>query len=156
MPEYFSQEGLEKLRDELEHLKSVERKRISNAIAEAASKGDLSENAEYDAAKEEQKKLEAKIAQLEKTFSEAKVVDESKIDTSKVVALTTVRIKNHNTGKEQKYKLVSQKEANLKEGKISTSSPIGGALMGKKVGDIVEVDVPAGKLKLEILEITKE
>ena len=156
MPEYFSKEGLDKLKEELDHLKTVERRRVSDSIAEAASKGDLSENAEYEAAKEEQKKLEAKIAQLEKTYSEAKLVDESKMDTSKVQALTTVRIKNHNTGKEMKYKLVAQKEANIKEGKISTSSPIGEALMGQKVGDIVEADVPAGKLKLEILEISVE
>ncbi len=156
MPEYFSKEGLEKLREELEHLKGVERRRISEAISEAASKGDLSENAEYDAAKEEQKKLEDKIAHLEKTYSEAKVLDESKVDTSKVNALSTVKIKNLNTGKEMKYKLVSQKEANLKEGKISTSSPIGQALMGKKVGDIAEAEVPAGKLELEILEISIE
>lgn len=156
MPEYFSKEGLENLRQELEHLKSVERRRVSEAISEAASKGDLSENAEYEAAKEEQKKLEAKIGDLEKVYNEAKVVDESKLDTSKVNALSTVRIKNHNTGKEMRYKLVSQKEANIKEGKISTASPIGQALMGKKVGDVAEAEVPAGTLKIEILEITIE
>ncbi len=156
MSEYFSKEGLENLRQELEHLKTVERRRVSEAISEAASKGDLSENAEYEAAKEEQKKLESKIGELEKTYNEAKVVDESKLDTSKVNALSTVRIKNHNTGKEMRYKLVSQKEANIKEGKISTASPIGQALMGKKVGDIAEAEVPAGTLKLEILEITIE
>ncbi len=156
MAEYFSKEGLQKLKEELDYLKTTERKRVSDAISEAASKGDLSENAEYEAAKEEQKKLESKIAELEKTYGNAKVVDEENLDTSKVNALSTVYIKNHNTNKEMKYKLVAQKEANLKEGKISTSSPIGEGLMGKQVGDVVEVDVPAGKLKLEILDITRE
>jgi transcription elongation factor GreA len=156
MAEYFSKEGLQKLKEELDYLKGKERKRISDEIAEAASKGDLSENAEYEAAKEEQKKLEARIAELEKTYGNAKVVDEDNLDTSKVNALSTVYIKNHNRNKETKYKLVAEKEANLKEGKISTSSPIGEALMGKQVGDIVEVDVPAGTLKLEILDITRE
>lgn len=156
MAEYFSKEGLKKLKAELDYLKTTERKRMSDEIAEAASKGDLSENAEYEAAKEEQKKLESKIAELEKTYGNAKVVDEENLDTSKVNALSTVYIKNHTQNKEVKYKLVSQKEANLKEGKISTSSPIGEALMGKEKGDIVEVQVPAGKLKLEIQDITRE
>jgi len=156
MAEYFSKEGLEKLKAELDHLKTTERRRVSEEISEAASKGDLSENAEYEAAKEEQKKLEAKIAELEKLYNEAKVLDESKVDTSQVNALSTVKIKNQNTGKEMTYKLVAQKEANLKEGKISTSSPIGSALMGKKVGEVAEAEVPAGTLKLEILDIWVE
>lgn len=156
MAEYFSKEGLEKLKAELDNLKTKERRRVSENISEAASKGDLSENAEYEAAKEEQKTLEAKIAELEKLYNEAKVLDQSKLDTSKVNALSTVKIKNHNTGKEMNYTLVAQKEANIKEGKISTSSPIGEALMGKKVGEIAEAEVPAGTLKLEILDIWVE
>lgn len=154
MAEYFSKEGLEELRKELEQLKTVERKRVTQAISDAKEKGDLSENAEYEAAKEEQKMLEAKISELEKMYSEARVIDESQVDNSTVSVLNTVHIKNHTTGKKQKYKLVSEKEANLKEGKISSNSPIGQALMGKSKGDVVEADVPAGKLKLEILDIT--
>jgi len=156
MAEYFSKEGLEELRKELEYLKLTERPRITKAIADAAAKGDLSENAEYDAAKDEQKMIESKIAQLEETYADARLIDESQVDDSKALALSTVHIKNHNTGKEQTYTLVSETEANIKEGKISLKSPIGQALFGKEEGDLVEAEVPAGKLKLEILKITRD
>jgi len=155
MAQYFSQEGLEKLKNELHFLKTKERKRVADAIAEAVDKGDLSENAEYEAAKDEQNVLEAKIAELEKTMAEARLVDESTIDTTKVLALSKVKLKNHNTGKEVNYTMVSENEANLKEGKISLKSPIGKGLLGKKVGETVEIQVPAGTLKLEILEISR-
>ena len=155
MAQYFSQEGLEKLKNELHFLKTKERKRVADAIAEAVDKGDLSENAEYEAAKDEQNVLEAKIAELEKTMAEARLVDEASIDTTKVLALSKVKLKNHNTGKEVNYTMVSENEANLKEGKISLKSPIGKGLLGKKVGETVEIQVPAGILKLEILEISR-
>lgn len=142
------------MNEELKQLKTVERPKISKAIGEARDKGDLSENAEYDAAKDAQGHLEFRIAKLEETIGNARVLDESKIDTSKVSALCAVRIKNLKTNKEMKYKLVSEKEANLKEGKISVKSPIGAALLRKEVGDVVDVKVPAGILQLEILEIT--
>lgn len=151
---YVTQEGLDKMNEELKQLKTVERPKISRAIGEARDKGDLSENAEYDAAKDEQGHLEFRIAKLEETIGNARVLDESKIDTSKVSTLCTVRLKNLKINKEMKYKLVSEKEANLKEGKISVKSPIGSALLRKEVGDVVDVKVPAGVLQLEILEIT--
>lgn len=150
---YFTKEGLQKLKDELHHLKTKERADISKQIQEAREKGDLSENAEYDAAKEAQSMLERRIAQLEETLSKARLLDTSKVDTTKVLALSTVKAKNHNTGKEVEYTLVPEEEANIKKGKISVKSPIGKGLLGKREGDVAEIDVPAGKLKLEILEI---
>jgi transcription elongation factor GreA len=152
---YYTKEGLKKLKDELDHMKSVERPKISQQIAEARDKGDLSENAEYDAAKEAQGLLEMRISKLEEVISNARIVDESQMDTSKALILSKVRIKNHNANMEVVYTLVSESEADLKSGKISVSSPIGKALLGKSVGDIAEVQVPAGNIKLEILEITR-
>lgn len=153
--QYFTQEGYDKLIAELKQLKSVERPSISRQIAEAREKGDLSENAEYDAAKEAQALLEVKIAQMEDLVARARVLDDSEMDNSKVLALSKVKIKNHRSGKEVLYQLVSEKEANLKEGKISVESPIGKGLLGKSKGDVVEVKVPAGLLKLEVLEISR-
>ncbi len=150
---YYTKEGLEKLKKELEHMKSVERPRISQQIAEARDKGDLSENAEYDAAKEAQGLLEMKISKLEDTMSNARLMDSSKIDTSKVMVLATVKIKNVQNGMEMKYKLVSESEADLKAGKISISSPIGKGLTGKKVGETAEIQTPAGKMTFEIVDI---
>jgi transcription elongation factor GreA len=152
---YFTKEGLEKLREELRALKTKGRQDIARQIQEAREKGDLSENAEYDAAKDAQGLLEAKIAQMETTLANARVIDESNMDISKVMILSKVTVLNHATKKEVKYHLVSETEANLKEGKISIKSPIGKALLGKEVGDTVEVTVPAGKLKFEVLEIGK-
>ena len=153
---YYTAEGLKKLKDELNHLKDVERPRASQAIAEARDKGDLSENAEYDAAKEAQGLLEIKISKLEEVYANARLIDESQLDTSKVLVHSTVRIKNLTNGTEMKYKLVAQSEADLKSGKISVDSPIGKGLLGKKVGDVAEVQVPNGKLKFEILEINRD
>ncbi len=152
---YFTEEGLKKLQEEINHLKSVERPSISKQIAEARDKGDLSENAEYDAAKEAQGMLELKINKLETVLSTARLVDESKIDTSKAYVLSTVVIKNVKTKQEMKYTLVAENEANLKAGKISVSSPIGKGLLGKKKGDKVEITVPNGTLQFEIVEITR-
>jgi transcription elongation factor GreA len=153
---YLSKEGYEKIKKELHHLKTVERPDISKQIAEARDKGDLSENAEYDAAKDAQGMLEYRIAKMEETLANAKIIDDKNIDNSKVYLLSTVYIKNHNTKKDLKYKLVSEDEANHKEGKISIKSPIGSALMGKVKGDVVDAKVPAGTIKLEILDITRE
>lgn len=150
---YYTKEGLDKLKKELEHMKNVERPRISEQIAEARDKGDLSENAEYDAAKEAQGLLEMKISKLEDTLANARLMDSSKIDTSKVMVLATVKIKNTKNGMEMKYKLVSESEADLKAGKISVSSPIGKGLTGKKVGEIAEIQTPAGKMEFEIVDI---
>jgi len=150
---YYSKEGLEKLKKELEHMKSVERPRISQQIAEARDKGDLSENAEYDAAKEAQGLLEMKISKLEETLSNARLMDNSKIDTSKVMVLATVTIKNLRNQAQMTYTLVSESEADLKKGKISISSPIGKGLSGKKVGETAEIQTPAGKMEFEILDI---
>ena len=152
---YYTADGLKKLREELNHLKDVERPRASQAIAEARDKGDLSENAEYDAAKEAQGLLEMKIAKLEETLSTARVIDESQLDVSKVLVLSKVRIKNLNNNMEMNYTLVAESEADLKSGKISVSSPIGKGLLGKKVGEIAEVTVPNGTLKFEILSIDR-
>lgn len=152
---YYTEEGLKKLRAELEHMKSVERPRISQQIAEARDKGDLSENAEYDAAKEAQGLLEMKISKLETELSNARLIDESQLDTSKALVLSKVRLKNHNNGAEMTYTLVSEKEADLKAQKISVTSPIGRGLLGKSVGDIAEIVVPNGTIKLEILEISR-
>jgi transcription elongation factor GreA len=152
---YLTPEALTKLRDELKELKTKGRARIASAISEARAQGDLSENAEYDAAKEEQGHLEARIAKLEETILAARVVDEKNIDASKAYILSKVTVKNHKMKKEQTFQLVSQEEADMKEGKISVVSPIGKALLGKEVGDVVEVKVPAGKMKLELLEISR-
>ncbi|MBP3455539.1 MAG: transcription elongation factor GreA [Alistipes sp.] len=151
---YLTAEGMKKLKDELDHMRSVERPAISAAIAEARDKGDLSENAEYDAAREAQGLLEMRIAQMEHTLSKARIIDESKIDTSKVQILSRVKLLNHNVNREVEYTIVSEKEANLREGKLAIGTPIAKALLGKKVGDMVEVAVPAGTLKLEILNIS--
>ncbi|SFW31119.1 transcription elongation factor GreA [Sinomicrobium oceani] len=152
---YYTAEGLKKLRDELDHLKSVERPKASQAIADARDKGDLSENAEYDAAKEAQGLLEMKISKMEEVVANARLIDESQLDTSKVLVLSTVKIKNQTNGMEMKYTLVAESEADLKAGKISVSSPIGKGLLGKKVGDTAEIQVPNGVLKFKVLEITR-
>jgi transcription elongation factor GreA len=153
---YYTEEGLKKLRDELEQLKMVERPKISQQIAEARDKGDLSENAEYDAAKEAQGLLELKISKMEEVVSNARIVNEKDLDTSKALILSTVRIKNKKNGMEMKYKLVSESEADLKTGKISVSSPIGKGLLGKGVGDTASIQAPAGVIEFEIVEITRE
>lgn len=150
---YITSEGLKKLVAEVEHLKSVERPRISQAIAEARDKGDLSENAEYDAAKEAQGLLELKISQLEAKILSSRVIDESKLDFSKVQILSKVKIKNVANGATMAYSIVSETEANLKEFKISVNTPIAQGLMGHKVGEVAEVKVPNGIMKFEILEI---
>lgn len=152
---YYTAEGLKKLREELNHLKDVERPRASQAIAEARDKGDLSENAEYDAAKEAQGMLEMKIAKMEETLSGARVIDESQLDVSKVLVLSKVRIKNLTNSMEMNYTLVAESEADLKTGKISVNSPIGKGLLGKAVGEIADVTVPNGTLKFEILSIDR-
>ena len=153
---YYTIEGLKKLKDELDQLKSIERPKASQAIAEARDKGDLSENAEYDAAKEAQGLLEMKISKMEELVSNARIIDESTLDVSKALVLSTVRIKNQTNGMELKYTLVAESEADLKTGKISVTSPIGKGLLGKKVGEIAEISVPNGKLNFEILEITRD
>lgn len=153
---YYTKEGLQKLKEELERMKSIERPRISQQIAEARDKGDLSENAEYDAAKEAQGLLEMKISKLEDTLANARLLDSSKVDTSKVMVLSTVRIKNTATKAEMKYKLVSESEADLKAGKISVNSPIGKGLVGKKVGETAEIQVPSGTMTFEIMEISMD
>jgi transcription elongation factor GreA len=150
---YYTEQGLQKLKDEIHQLKMVERPRISQQIAEARDKGDLSENAEYDAAKEAQGLLEMRIAKLEQTLGNARVIDESKIDTSKVLALSVVSLVNHTNKMKMKYQLVPESEANLKEGKISIKSPIAQSLLGKSVGEVVDVKVPSGVMKLEITDI---
>ena len=153
---YYTKEGLKKLRDELNHLKDVERPKASNAIAEARDKGDLSENAEYDAAKEAQGMLEMEISKLEETLANARLIDESQLDTSKVLIHSSVVIKNQVNGAKMKYKLVAQSEADLKTGKISVDSPIGKGLLGKSVGDVAEIQVPKGIMKFDVVEITRE
>ncbi|MBN1112184.1 MAG: transcription elongation factor GreA [Bacteroidales bacterium] len=151
---YVTEEGLKRLKEELKHLKSVERPSISAQIAEARDKGDLSENAEYDAAKEAQGLLELKISKLEHTIVNSRVLDESKIDTSSVQILNKVKLKNVKTGMEMEYTIVSESEANLKEKKISISTPIAAGLLGKKVGDVVTIQIPSGVMELEILNIS--
>lgn len=153
-PVYLTEGGYQKLREELEQMRAVERPRMSAMIAEARDKGDLSENAEYDAAKDAQGMLEMRIAELEKTLSNVRILDESKIDTSRVQILNKVKLKNHNTGKTVEYTLVSEKEADLKAGKLSTATPIAKAILGKKVGDRIDVTVPAGIIPFEILDIS--
>lgn len=152
---YLTEEGMKKLHQDLDHLRSVERPSISMQIAEARDKGDLSENAEYDAAKEAQGLLEMKIAKMEGLVANARLIDESKLDNSKVLILSKVRIRNTVNNAEMSYTLVAENEADLRAGKISISSPIAKALLGKKVGDKVEAQVPNGKVNLEILDITR-
>jgi transcription elongation factor GreA len=152
---YYTQEGLDRLRAEIYQMKGIGRQQISKAIAEARDKGDLSENAEYDAAKEAQGLHEAKISKLENTLSTARLIDESKLDASKVLALSIVKIKNVKNGATMSYQLVAESEADLKTGKISVKSPIAQGLLGKSVGDKTEIQVPAGKIEFEILEITR-
>jgi transcription elongation factor GreA len=151
---YLTKEGMEKLKAEISDLKYVQRPFITKQIADARDKGDLSENAEYHAAKEDQGLLEAKISKMENLLSISRIIDESKLNNNTVMMLTNVRVLNHNSKKEIWYTLVNEKEADLKTGKISFKSPIGLGLMNKKIGDICEVSVPAGNIKLEILEIT--
>ncbi len=153
---YYTAEGLKKLRDELNQLKDIERPKASQAIAEARDKGDLSENAEYDAAKEAQGLLELKISKLEATLSGARLIDESQLDTSKVLVHSTVKIKNHTNGAQMTYKLVAQSEADLATGKISVDSPIGKGLLGKEVGETAEIQVPNGVMKFDVLEISRD
>ena len=152
---YITEEGLNKLKAELEQLVSVDRPSISRQIAEARDKGDLSENAEYDAAKEAQGLLEARIHKLEDLISHARIIDETKIDTSSVQILTKVKIKNLKTNVTMEYTLVTETEANLKEGKIAVNTPIGKGILGKKIGDVVEIQVPSGKMTFEILDISR-
>jgi transcription elongation factor GreA len=152
---YYTEEGLQKMKDELHHMKTVERPAISQQIAEARDKGDLSENAEYDAAKEAQGLLEMKIAKLEEVISNARIVDESQLDSSKVLILSKVKIKHTGNGMMMEYTLVAENEADLKAKKISIDSPIGKGLLGKKVGDVAEIQTPAGVTKFEIIEISR-
>ncbi len=152
---YYTTEGLKKLQEELEQLKKVERPKISHQIAEARDKGDLSENAEYDAAKEAQGLLELRISKLEEKISNARIIDESKMDHNKVLLLSTVTIKNLKNNATMKYTLVPEEEADLKSGKISVSSPIAKGLLGKEVGDKVEITVPAGTIPFEVIEVTR-
>ncbi|HYX09472.1 MAG TPA: transcription elongation factor GreA [Bacteroidales bacterium] len=152
---YVTEDGLQKLKSELDHLMYVERPQISKAIAEARDKGDLSENAEYDAAKEAQGMLEMKISNLKDMIANSRILDASKIDTSKVQILNKVKIKNTGNNATMEYLIVSESEANLKQGKLSVNTPIAKALLGKKVGDIVEVDVPSGKVTFEIVDISR-
>ena len=152
---YYTAEGLKKLKAELNQLRDIERPKASQAIAEARDKGDLSENAEYDAAKEAQGLLELKIAKMEGILAGARLIDESQLDNSKVLVLSTVKLKNTQNGMQMSYTLVAESEADLKSGKISVNSPIGQGLLGKKVGDIAEIKVPNGTMGFEIVAITR-
>jgi transcription elongation factor greA len=152
---YYTEEGLRNLKAELDQLRDVERPKASQAIAEARDKGDLSENAEYDAAKEAQGLLELKIAKMEALLANARVIDESQLDTSKVLVLSTVKIKNKANNAMMTYTLVAESEADLKTGKISVNSPIGKGLLGKSVGEIAEIKIPNGVLQVEIVEISR-
>lgn len=152
---YYTEEGLEKLKADLDQLKSVERPSVARQIAEARDKGDLSENAEYDAAKEAQGLLELKISKMEETLANARLIDESQLDSSKVLVLSKVKIKNTANNMEMEYQLVAESEANLREGKISVNSPIGKGLLGKSKGEIAEISVPNGKIQFEILSISR-
>lgn len=152
---YYTEEGLKKLKDELHELETFERPRVSQQIAEARDKGDLSENAEYDAAKEAQGLLEMKISQLKTLISTARVLDDTDMDTSKALILSKVKIKNLKNGMEVQYILVAENEANLKDKKISVDSPIGKGLLGHKVGDIADVQTPGGIIQFEIMEISR-
>jgi transcription elongation factor GreA len=152
---YYTPEGLKKLRDELSKLKDIERPKASQAIADARDKGDLSENAEYDAAKEAQGLLEMKISKLEEVLANARVIDESQLDSSKVLVLSKVKIRNQLNGTEMTYTLVADGEADLASGKISVNSPIGKGLLGKSVGDVADIQVPNGIMKFDVLEISR-
>ena len=154
-PVYLTAEGLQKLKDEAQFLRTKGRARIAEAIAEARAQGDLSENAEYDAAKEEQGHLEARIAKIESTIASARLVDETKVDSSKAFILSMVKVLNMKTKSEQTFTLVSPEEADLASGRISIKSPIGRGLLGKSVGDVIEVAVPAGSVKFKIVEISR-
>ena len=151
---YMTAEGLQKLKEELQYLETVERPRVIAAIAEARDKGDLSENAEYDAAKEEQGILESKIAMIKGKIVDARIIDETDINTDEVQILTRVRVLNMKTNQEKVYQLVTEGEANILEGKIATTTPIAKGLLGKRVGDTAEVVVPAGKMQFKVLEIS--
>lgn len=151
---YVTEQGLEKLKKDLEQLETVERPSISQQIAEARDKGDLSENAEYDAAKEAQGMLELKIRKLKEALANSRILDQSKLDTSTVQILNKVQIKNKKNGAVMEYTIVSDAEANLKEGKMSINTPIAKGLLGKKVGDTAEVEVPSGKMEFEIIKIS--
>ena len=151
---YVTEQGLERLMKELDQLETVERPKISQQIAEARDKGDLSENAEYDAAKEAQGMLEMKISKLKDSIANSRILDQSKLDTSTVQILNKVKIKNKKNGTIMEYTIVSDSEANLKEGKMSINTPIAKGLLGKKVGDVAEVQVPSGKMEFEIIEIS--
>lgn len=151
---YLTAEGYKKLKEELDHMRSVERPAISAAIAEARDKGDLSENAEYDAAREAQGLLEMRIAKMEDTLANARIIDESKIDRNKVQILSRVTLLNHSNNRQVTYTIVSENEANLREGKLAIGTPIAKALLGKKKGDVVDVTVPAGVVKFEIIDIS--
>jgi transcription elongation factor GreA len=151
---YMTEEGLAKLKKELEHLTNVERPAISQQIADARDKGDLSENAEYDAAKEAQGLLEMRIAKMEDMVANARIIDESKINTSHVQILNKVKIKNTKNSQQLEYMLVSESEADIKNGKISVATPIARGLLGKEVGDVVEIKVPSGVMSFEIIEIS--
>ncbi len=150
---YMTEEGLKKLKEELTHMESVERPRVVAAIAEARDKGDLSENAEYDAAKEAQGLLEMRIAQLKDTIANARIIDDSRLNTEEIQLLNRVKIKNVANGATMEYTIVSETEADLRAGKISIATPIAKALLGHHVGDVVEVQAPAGKMKFEVIEI---
>ena len=153
---YYTAEGLKKLKDELDYLKGVMRPKASQDIADARDKGDLSENAEYDAAKEAQGLLEMRISKLEEVYANARLIDESQLDISKVLVHSNVKMRNQGKGREMKYTLVGESEADLKTGKISVTSPIGKGLLGKKVGEVAEITVPNGVLKFEIIEISRD
>ncbi|MDA3882633.1 MAG: transcription elongation factor GreA [Bacteroidales bacterium] len=152
---YVTKEGLKKLNDELHRLTSVERPRISQQIAEARDKGDLSENAEYDAAKEAQGLLELRISRLQETLMNSRIIDESKLDSSSIQILSVVKIKNQKNNATMSYTIVGESEADLKVGKISIDTPIAKGLLGKKVGDVVEIQVPAGTIPFEIIDISR-
>ena len=152
---YYTEEGLKKLRQKLNQLKDVDRPKASQAIAEARDKGDLSENAEYDAAKEAQGMLEMQIAKLENTLANARIINESELDTTKVLVHSTVMVKNKSNGSKMEYTLVAQSEADLKTGKISVDSPIGRGLLGKEVGDTATISVPNGTIELDIISIRR-
>ena len=153
---YYTAEGLKKLKEELDHLKNIDRPKASQDIADARDKGDLSENAEYDAAKEAQGLLEMRISKLEEVYANARLIDESQLDLSKALVLSKVKIKNQTNGMEMTYTLVAESEADLKTGKISVTSPIGKGLLGKSVGEVAEITVPNGVLKFEVLEICRD
>lgn len=153
--QYYTKEGLQELKDELEYKKTVERPRISQQIAEAREKGDISENAEYDAAKDAQGMLERRISQLEEIIANAREIEEDQIDTSKAYLLSTVTIKNVKNGQQMKYTLVAENEADLNAGKISVDSPIGKGLLGKEKGDIAKVETPSGVMEFEIVDISR-